>query len=215
MITTPDISFAQLLITRFCHDITGPVGAINNGVEFIAEDNGMHGQAMSLIGDSAAQAMARVQFYRYIYGIMKEHGVVDYYEKKELAEAFYQGNRITLLWENEPLTIHHKACRILFNLLLIASSCLIRGGDVTIKEIPHDNYILLEIHASGSHLKLDEALHQALMHSTRHHPDTRTVQAYYTAHLIMEAKGTVHIDVTEEKAVIKLKLPKSDLSETD
>ena len=64
-----DRRIAELLCSRICHELVAGVAAINNGVELINEiDSSMFDEAMGLIGDSAQQASARVQYYRMAYG---------------------------------------------------------------------------------------------------------------------------------------------------
>ena len=60
---TDDIKLAELLCARFSHDLAGPIGAINNGVEFLSEENSViKEQAIDLIKTSAVQAVSRLQF---------------------------------------------------------------------------------------------------------------------------------------------------------
>ena len=69
MTFTVDRRIAELLCSRICHELVAGVAAINNGVELISEiDPSMFDEAMTLIGSSAKQASARVQYYRMAYG---------------------------------------------------------------------------------------------------------------------------------------------------
>ncbi|HEX7873983.1 MAG TPA: histidine phosphotransferase, partial [Sphingobium sp.] len=49
------IDYARLLCSRLCHDLLNPVGALNNGIELLADetDPAMREQCMGLLGDSA------------------------------------------------------------------------------------------------------------------------------------------------------------------
>lgn len=59
----------ELLASRICHDLISPVGAVNNGVEFMQEMGTDAGEeALNLIAHSAAQAAARLQAFRLAYG---------------------------------------------------------------------------------------------------------------------------------------------------
>jgi histidine phosphotransferase ChpT len=33
-----ELRMAEMLCTRLCHDLTGPIGAVNNGAEFLSEE---------------------------------------------------------------------------------------------------------------------------------------------------------------------------------
>ena len=48
---TDQLRMAELLCTRLCHDLTGPIGAVNNGAEFLSEEGfNLQNQAVELIG---------------------------------------------------------------------------------------------------------------------------------------------------------------------
>ena len=50
----------ELLASRICHDLISPVGAVNNGVEFLEEMGADAGaEAIQLIAHSARQASVR------------------------------------------------------------------------------------------------------------------------------------------------------------
>jgi histidine phosphotransferase ChpT len=188
--TISALHLSQLLITRLCHDIVGPIGAINNGIEFLEDaGSGMEKEAITLITDSAGQAISRVQFYRYLYGIIKESETVSLQDKKALAESFYHHSRIHLHWQEQHTTdIAPEDVRILYNLLYIAGASLIRGGDVTITFTHNAPYA---IEATGGHVMLHTELASILKGDTSIAPNTSNVQVYYTMELIKARKGTL------------------------
>ena len=64
-------SVIELLASRICHDLVSPVGAINNGVEFMEEtgdDAEQRAEALNLIAHSASQASAKLMAFRIAYG---------------------------------------------------------------------------------------------------------------------------------------------------
>src|SRR5688500_6225011 len=64
-------SVIELLARRICHDLVSPVGAINNGVEFMEEMGDAPEQrkeALGLISHSASQAAAKLMAFRIAYG---------------------------------------------------------------------------------------------------------------------------------------------------
>src|ERR1700679_4101799 len=114
-----ELQMAELLCTRLCHDLTGPIGAVHNGAEFLAEDGfNMQGQAMELITSSAFSAVSRLQFYRMAYGVVRDHGEASLSDKQKMAADFFAGSKIT---------------RLIFNLIIVASGALIRGGTITVR----------------------------------------------------------------------------------
>src|ERR1051325_8110552 len=65
-----DLEFAGLLVSRVCHDLVSPVGAVVNGLEVLEDerDATMRADAFKLVASSAEQAAARLQFARIAFG---------------------------------------------------------------------------------------------------------------------------------------------------
>ena len=65
-----EIEFAALLVSRVCHDLVSPVGAVVNGLEVLEDerDATMRADALKLVTSSAAMAAARLQFARIAFG---------------------------------------------------------------------------------------------------------------------------------------------------
>lgn len=136
---TNELRMAELLCTRLCHDLTGPIGAVNNGAEFLSEEGfDMQSQAVDLIVSSAFSAVTRLQFYRFAYGKVKDHGEANLADKQKLAMDFFADGKISLDWpdthtDSAGVSISVKMARLIYNLLIIASGALIRGGMVSLR----------------------------------------------------------------------------------
>ena len=65
-----DIEFAAFLVSRVCHDLVGPLGAVVNGLEVMEDerDAAMRADALKIVSSSALQALARLQFLRIAFG---------------------------------------------------------------------------------------------------------------------------------------------------
>src|ERR1700683_4075071 len=65
-----EIEFSALMVSRVCHDLVGPLGAVVNGLEVLEEehDAAMREDALKLVASSANQALARIQFMRVAFG---------------------------------------------------------------------------------------------------------------------------------------------------
>src|SRR4051812_22303751 len=61
-----EIEFSALMVSRVCHDLVGPLGAVVNGLEVLEDerDATMREDALKLVASSANQALARIQFMR-------------------------------------------------------------------------------------------------------------------------------------------------------
>ena len=65
-----EIEFAAFLVSRVCHDLVGPLGAVVNGLEVLEDerDAAMRADALKIVTSSAEQALARLQFLRIAFG---------------------------------------------------------------------------------------------------------------------------------------------------
>jgi histidine phosphotransferase ChpT len=159
---TQETKLAEMLCTRLCHDLTGPIGAVNNGAEFLGEEGfDMQNEAVQLIVTSAQEAVTRLQFYRQAYGRAGEMGEASLSEKKQLAQAFFAATKVTLDWPDahtdaSGVAVSQKLARLLLNLLVISGGALIRGGTVSVRLAQsEDGTKEISVTAEGDTIKLD------------------------------------------------------------
>jgi len=168
----PELKLAELLCTRLCHDLTGPIGAIANGAEFLNDEGfDLQGQAVELINSSAAQAVSRLQFYRKAYGRINEDGEADLSELKKTAEDFFAGGKVTLDWPEthtiaSGVSVSCKMGRLLFNMIIIAAGTLLRGGVVAVRVTAEDNAKLIQVSGNGAVIKWKKEIEDTLAGKT-------------------------------------------------
>lgn len=134
-----EAKLAEMLCTRLCHDLTGPIGAVNNGAEFLDEEGfDMQNEAVKLIVNSAQEAVNRLMFYRQAYGRVNDSGEASLEEKKKLAQDFFATTKIKLDWPDSHtdaagISISQKMARLILNLMVITASSMIRGGTLSVR----------------------------------------------------------------------------------
>lgn len=136
--TTQLDPFVELICSKICHDLINPLGAINNGMEFLAEGGtDSLKDAISLVETSSRQAAARLGLYRLAFGAWggAESGNSFGTVRKTIKDYFDYG-KLTITW-NEPLPGELDPCeknlgKLLVNLLLVAVDCAPRGGKIAI-----------------------------------------------------------------------------------
>src|SRR5260221_14442278 len=64
------VDLASLLCSRLCHDLMSPVGALNNGIELLADedDPDMREKCLELLADSARASANKLKFFRLAFG---------------------------------------------------------------------------------------------------------------------------------------------------
>src|SRR3984885_6316867 len=96
-----DIEFAALMVSRVCHDLVGPLGAVVNGLEVLEDerDATMRADALKLVTSSHEQALARIQFMRIAFGAAGSAGAeLDLGEIGRLVTGLLAGGKTTLEW---------------------------------------------------------------------------------------------------------------------
>ena len=172
-----DIRVLELLTSRLCHEISGPIAAINNGIELLAEeDSDFQQDALALVGDSARRASSQLQFYRFAYGFSCDSAMVGP-APQDLANQFFATTRIACDYIDSaralPLACQKFAC----NLLLVGAEILSRGGRLALSDGPGT----LDLRAIGEGAFLSSEASAALMVATPVSALTsRTVQPYFT-----------------------------------
>lgn len=132
----------ETLVSRLCHDLVGPVGAIRNGLEVMedAEEGGsvrggdFGADALQLVTHSAEQAARRLLFYRLAWGRAGGEGSAGFGPAREAALAWLEGGRVRATWalhSPPPSTAGRKGVlRMILNLLLLGSDLVPAGGEV-------------------------------------------------------------------------------------
>jgi histidine phosphotransferase ChpT len=173
-----DLEFSAFLVSRVCHDLVGPLGAVVNGLEVLEDerDAAMRADALKIVTSSAAQALARLQFMRIAFGAAGSAGAeLDLGEVNRLIRGLLSGTRSSLEWEPPHLNWPKDWAKLLMNASLIAADCLPRGGLVRI-EINADIAVPgFKITATGQGARIAEDIERALRGELQEH-DARGVQ---------------------------------------
>lgn len=97
MTLAPDLT--ATLVSRICHDLISPVGAVVNGVDLVSEIGGGDIEAeLSMISQSSNRASALLQYYRIAFGAAADDSEIARNSLAEQASAFLATPRIILNW---------------------------------------------------------------------------------------------------------------------
>lgn len=206
---TIDIRMAEHLCTRLCHDLTGPIGAVNNGAEFLADQGfDMQPEAIELIATSAREAVNRLQFYRLAYGKLNEHGEASLQEKKQITAAYFTGTKVMLDWPDEHtdaagVPVSQKMSRLILNMVIVASRTLIRGGMVSVRLLTGEGgKRIVTVQGAGDSIKDDAEVSRILLGDRVTQLSPKTVQGYLTRGLADEMGVELAVSVGEGSYVI-------------
>ena len=201
-----DLQLTALLCSRLCHDLIGPIGALNNGIEILAdeEDPEMLAQATELLGESAVEAAKRLKFYRLAFGAAAGMGQsVGTGEAREAAAGIYEKGRISLDWppsRDGETSFGKPAAKLLLNLVLVAASSLPRGGTIAVSSGNGGrNYVLA---AAGPGARLEPEIQATLTNKLSEVLlDTHNVVARHAAVLAAASGAKIGLDLSAEGTV--------------
>jgi histidine phosphotransferase ChpT len=177
-----EIEFAALLVSRVCHDLVGPLGAVVNGMEVLEDerDAGMRADAIKLVTMSAEQALARIQFMRIAFGAAGSAGAeLDLGEIGRLTGGLLEGGKVQLAWNVPRLHWPKDWAKLLMNATLLAADCLPRGGQVTVDASSDPQAPSFHIRAQGLNARVTDEVGQAIKGEALN-VDARHVQPFLT-----------------------------------
>jgi histidine phosphotransferase ChpT len=201
-----ELRVVQLLSSRLCHDLANPAGAIDVGVELLADVAVDPAEARDLIATSARQLKARLAFLRVAFGFAGLAGGLD--AVRPLAENWLATTRVSLDWRvgqspddagEEPQALDR--ARLVLNLILLAADALPRGGDVTVAMADETSGDELVVRARGPVVRVTADIGAAIEATGTEELSARTVHAFYAARLAERLDAVIRIDPRDETAL--------------
>ena len=178
-----DMDFAALLVSRVCHDLVSPLGAVMNGLEVLEDerDPAMRADALKLVSSSAEQAAARLKFARLAYGAAGSAGAeLDLNEVGRIVRGLLHGGKVELDWKAASLNWPKDWAKLLMNATLLAADSLPRGGMVTAETSADPAAPGFKVRATGQGARLLEDVEKAVRGEPNGALDGRSIQAYLT-----------------------------------
>ena len=205
--TVSPVDFASLLCSRLCHDLLSPVGALNNGLELLADetDPAMRQRCMDLLADSARASASKLKFFRLAFGAAGGFGeeVATREARGAIEGLIAENKRIELAWVVEEETMPKAAIKVLLNLVLIASESLVRGGRMEIGGENNAGHLEIVVKIEGPRLVLDPEIRGTLVDGPGETAVTPRAAAAYLVHtLVAESGGRMQIFEPSEGIMI-------------
>lgn len=212
---TSELDLAALLCSRLCHDMLSPVGALNNGLELMADekDPAMRQRCLELLEQSARISANKLKFFRLAYGAAGGFGEqVPVDEPRELLTALTDADeRLSLEWAVGPASLSKPAVKVLLNLAAMGLDSLVRGGTLAVGAERADGKTEIAIRASGPRVAFDANVGKALDGSLS--PDDlsgRTAPAHMIRLLAERDGGAVQYHHGEDALVLGAVLPDAE-----
>ena len=122
----------ELACSKLCHDVISPIGAVNNGLELLEEedDAALKAEAAGLAQRSARRASILLQVYRSAFGNAGNQASFGPREAVALAHELLDGGKVQLNAPTVPETSQFPAGygKLAINLMVLGADALPRGG---------------------------------------------------------------------------------------
>ena len=199
------VDLASLLCSRLCHDLMSPVGALNNGIELLADetDPDMREKCLELLADSARASANKLKFFRLAFGAAGGFGEeVDTHEAEVALEGLFGAERrIQLGWAVSDEKLPKVAVKVLLNLALLAGDSLVRGGRLDVGAERNGDAVELAVRAEGPRILLDPVLRETLANGADGTIEPRAAAAWLAHNLISDAGGSVRLSEPSSEAL--------------
>jgi len=194
--TVSSLELSALISSKICHDVIGPVGAIFNGLEVLAEDDDPSSReyALNVIQDFTTQASAKLQFARFAFGAAGAAGtMLDLRNAEEISRGYIGDAKHTLDWQVPPGQMDKDKVKLLLNLLAAAVTALPRGGTLQVAALDPQGAPSFIIRCSGEAARPPQHLGEFIEGRHEGTLDAMTIQPFYTCMLAQAAGMTLSV----------------------
>lgn len=196
---------AAMLCSKVCHDLINPVGAVNNGLETLADPKqaAMADFANEMIASAAKQAQAKLEFARLAYGASSTAGTdFDTRECERVAQILFDIEKADLEWKIEPVLMAKNKAKLLMNMLVIAAASVPRGGNVIVEANGEQGKESFLLTASSDPEKRQKTLipmgvEELLAGNPEEGVDARGIQPFYTGLLARMTDMEISIKIED------------------
>lgn len=152
---------AAMVSSRICHDLINPLGAIDNGMEFMAMGHaGLdRSEEFALISQSVASAIARVRQMRLAFGAAAPGAEIARDEITGVFNGVYGAGRLTVT-ADLPVALPRPLVKALLLAVMCAETGLPRGGTMRVSTTDEG----VRIAADGPRVTMPPDLWQPLAH---------------------------------------------------
>lgn len=191
-----DLDLVALICSRLCHDLAGSIGAVNNGVELLAEetDAKMREEAIGLVAQSANDAAKRLSFFRLALGA--SGGPTDpmgFGELARVAKEYFGGGKLSLLLPSLDESLPKPLGKALLLGLSLAASALPRGGSLSLIK----DGTGWSIRAEGTTIRWQDSVAAGFSDTAMLPPEPQAAIARYTRKLAESTGFRLKTDVSD------------------
>ncbi len=185
-----DLELAALISSKICHDVIGPVSAINNGLEILDEEEDVQSKnyALDVIRNVTETASARLQFARFAFGAAGSAGAqIDLGNAESLSRGLIGKGKHKLIWRGMQGAVSKDKVKLLLNLIAAAPTAIPRGGDIEVSIAGTLEMPSFTVRCRGVGARPPQYLGD-FVNGPPPQIDAMSIQAYYTLRLATSSR---------------------------
>jgi histidine phosphotransferase ChpT len=198
-----DIEFVNQLATKLCHELTGPIGAVNQGLEsYEADIAKIVDPSLMLTKTTAKTAQDRVLFFRIAYGVAKSEANISLMSVHNIANNYLSDFDMQLKLdptEVSKVVFNTYGIKIFLCLIWLCSKVLWKGGEVSLKVSEESGKKKIIISCKSEKISPEMLKLDVLEGRKRTISDTPEAHSYYTRRLLDDIGAELRVDATSEK----------------
>lgn len=195
-----DLELAALISSKICHDVIGPVSAINNGLEILDEEDDAQSKnyALDVIRNVTETASARLQFARFAFGAAGSAGAqIELGNAESLSRGLIGNGKHKLIWRGMQGAMSKDKVKLLLNLIAAAPTAIPRGGDIEVSIAGTLEMPSFTVRCRGVGARPPQYLGD-FVNGPPPQIDAMSIQAYYT--LRLAASSRMRLTVAKDGA---------------
>lgn len=161
-----DLRTLQLLCSRICHDLVGPIGAVNTAIELMEDEDGgaLDAEALAVLARSAQEASRKLTFFRAVFGLSGgQETAIQADQLKSLTDGVLASGKVSAVWASDfPAALPGTAGKMLMLLVFLASETLPRGGEIEVRAQSFSDGLAVACTARGEGVALREEVDAVL-----------------------------------------------------
>jgi len=211
-----ELELAQLMCSRICHDLVGPVGAVNTAVELMAEEggSGLGSDAMAVLERSVRDAGVRLTFFRRAFGMGGgAESTMPVEEIRELTSAMVPAGKITFRIDvhaengEPPADLPAYVAKLALIMVMVGAEAMPRGGNLSLHVAAMADGIGLAVQGEGPGAAIRDTISGALSSGSDIEVNARNVHAHLGLLLAGKLGTTLELSSDTDTIAIACLIP--------
>jgi histidine phosphotransferase ChpT len=159
-----DLRILELAASKICHDLISPIGAVNNGLELMEDeqDAALQTEALALAQRSARRASLLLQVFRSLFGNAGNQSSFGAKEARQMAFDFLQNGKVTLDTDfASDVSLPEGFGKLILAAIMVTAETLPRGG-VVVATLQPSTTMQFSVVGTGSQISCSEENMKAL-----------------------------------------------------